>query len=171
MSTILQTERLVLRPISMDDLDDLHQIFGDPVAMEHYPGTRTREELIPLVERSMGYFEKDGTGFYSMNHRETDEWIGQCGLLWQEVDESLELEIGYHCKVKYWRRGYTSEAARRLRDFAFEELGRDHVISLIKPENVASAGVAKKMGMSIWKNADFKGFHVNVWRLLREDWK
>ena len=167
----LQTERLILRPISMDDLDDLHEIFGDPVAMQHYPSTRSREDLIPLVERSMIHFERDRTGFYAMIHRETDEWLGQCGLLWQEVDGVEELEIGYHCKVKHWRRGYTSEAARRLRDFAFEELDRKHVISLIKPENHPSAGVARKMGMSVWKETEFKGFHCNVWRLRREDWE
>lgn len=164
------TKRLRLRPLAMDDLDDLLEIFGDPVAMEFFPATRTREELIPLVERSMNSFAADGTGFYAMCSRESGEFLGQCGLLWQQVDGERELEIGYHCKRRHWRRGYTSEAALRLRDAAFEEHGRAHVISLIRPGNEASFGVARRMGMSFWKEAIFKEMDVHVMRLLREDY-
>jgi len=164
------TDRLRLRPIAMGDLDDLLEIFGDPVAMEFFPGTRTRKELIPLVERSLAAHAEDRTGFFALCSRESGEFLGQCGLLWQEVDGERELEIGYHCKRRHWRRGYASEAALCLRDVAFERHGREHVISLIRPGNEASFGVARRMGMSYWKHSQFKGLEVHVMRLLREDY-
>jgi [ribosomal protein S5]-alanine N-acetyltransferase len=164
------TQRLHLRPITMGDLGDLHEIFGDPVAMKFFPKTRAREELIPLVERSFAAQASDGTGFFALLSRETGEFLGQCGLLWQQVDGLRELEIGYHCKRRHWRKGYASEAALCLRDVAFEKHARPHIISLIRPGNEASFGVARRMGMSLWKEAEFKGMDVHVMRLLRDEY-
>jgi RimJ/RimL family protein N-acetyltransferase len=163
------TPRLLLRPIELGDLDDLHEIFGDPVAMEFFPKTRSREELVPLVERSAAAHAIDETGFFAMCCRHNGEFLGQCGLLWQDVDGKRELEIGYHCKRRHWRRGYTSEAARCLRDVAFDRHGRERVISLIRPGNEGSFGVARRMDMTLWKETEFKGFKVHVMRLLREE--
>lgn len=164
---MLTTKRLRMRPLAMEDLDDLLEIWSDPVAMRYYPATRTREELVPMVERTAENFARDRTGFYVMIDRETEEWIGQCGLLWQSVDGVDELEIGYQCKPRHWGKGYASEAAIGLRDFAFDELDRSHLISLVRPINRASAGVARKVGMKVWKRTLFKGMQVDVYRIDR----
>ena len=163
----LETERLQLRPIDMADLDDIHEIFGDPIAMEHYKRTRTREELVALVQRSMRHFERTRTGFFAMIDRESGDFVGQCGLLWQEIDGLEELEVGYQVKRKHWRKGYAAEAAASVRDYGFERFHRGHIISLITHENIASQGVARRMGMSLWKNSKFREFDVHVFRLDR----
>jgi RimJ/RimL family protein N-acetyltransferase len=163
------TPRLRLRPIELGDLDDLHEIFGDPIAMEFFPNTRSREETVPLVERSVAAHAKDGAGFFAMCSRGSGEVLGQCGLLWQEVDGEQELEIGYHCKRRHWRQGYTGEAALCLRDVAFDRHGRARVISLIRPGNEGSFGVARRLGMTLWKESEFKGLEVHVMRLLRDE--
>jgi RimJ/RimL family protein N-acetyltransferase len=153
----------------MGDLDDIHEIYGDPLAMEFFPSTKSREELVSLVDRTRAAQERDGTGFFAMCSRETGEFLGQCGLLWQDVDGEEELEIGYACKRRHWGRGYASEGALCLRDIAFDLHGREHVISLIRPGHEASFGVARRMGMTLWKESEFKDMHVHVMRLLRED--
>ena len=61
MRTLL-TKRLMLRPINMGDLDDIHEIFGDPEAMRYYPSTRTRDELVPLVEKSLHFTSQTAIG-------------------------------------------------------------------------------------------------------------
>ena len=170
-SSPLQTDRLILRPLVLGDLDDMLGIWGNPVAMRYYPGTRSREELAGMVERSQKSYERDRTGFYALIDRASAAWIGQCGLLWQEVDSVFELEIGYQCKPRYWRQGYASEAALRLRDFAFTELRRQHLISLIRPTNEASQGVARKIGMKFWKQSVYKTLEVDVFRIDRAQWE
>ena len=171
MQASLQTPRLMLRPLELADLNDMLEIWGDPVAMRYYPSTRGREELVGMVERSQASYARDRSGFYAMIERETQVWIGQCGLLWQPVDGIDELELGYQCKPRYWRQGYTSEAVACLRDFGFRELRRQHLISLIRPQNEPSRGLARKVGMHYWKTTAFKGFEVEVFRIDREQWE
>jgi RimJ/RimL family protein N-acetyltransferase len=161
----------MLRPLQLADLSDMLEIWGDPVAMRYYPSTRTREELVGMVERSAASYQRDQTGFYAMIDCASQQWIGQCGLLWQEVDDIEELELGYQCKPRFWRQGYTSEAVSRLRDFAFEELRRRHLISIIRPQNEPSRGVARKVGMRYWKSTQFKGLEVEVFRIDRQQWE
>jgi RimJ/RimL family protein N-acetyltransferase len=69
----------------------------------------------------------------------------------QNVDAVDEIEIGYHVRRDLWSRGYATEAARACRDFGFANLGVDRLISLIRPENLASRRVAEKNGMTISK--------------------
>ena len=83
--------------------------------------------------------------------KSTCELIGDCGLVRQSVDAIDEIEIGYHVRRDLWNQGYASEAARACRDYGFANLEVDRLISLIRPENVASRRVAEKNGMTIWK--------------------
>ena len=68
----------------------------------------------------------------------TGELIGDCGLVRQTVDGTDEIEIGYHVRRDQWGHGYASEAARACRDYGFANLKVDKLISLIRPENIAS---------------------------------
>jgi [ribosomal protein S5]-alanine N-acetyltransferase len=83
--------------------------------------------------------------------KSTCELIGDCGLVRQSVDGIDEIELGYHVRRDLWGQGYASEAARACRDYGFENLKVDRLISLIRPENLASRRVAEKNGMTIWK--------------------
>jgi RimJ/RimL family protein N-acetyltransferase len=81
----------------------------------------------------------------------THELIGDCGLVGQTVDGVDEIEIGYHVRRDLWGQGYATEAARACKDYGFANLAVDRLISLIRPENLASRRVAEKNGMTIWK--------------------
>ena len=83
--------------------------------------------------------------------QETGEFLGNCGTIPQVVDGIDEVEIGWSVTPRRARQGIASEAAAAWRDRCLGPLGLDHVISLIRPENVPSRGVAEKIGMSVWK--------------------
>jgi RimJ/RimL family protein N-acetyltransferase len=81
-----------------------------------------------------------------------------------------EVEIGYRLDPAYWNRGLITEAARAVRDHAFEDLKLPRVISLIHPENIPSRRVAEKNGMKIEKEITFRGFPTLVFAITREQW-
>jgi ribosomal-protein-alanine N-acetyltransferase len=82
---------------------------------------------------------------------DTHRVIGHCGLLDKEVEGHAEIELVYVLAADSWGRGYATEIAIALRDYAFRELGLRRLISLIEPENIASMRVAEKAGMAFEK--------------------
>jgi RimJ/RimL family protein N-acetyltransferase len=150
---ILETERLSLREIAEDDLDDLLEIWGDPEAMRFFPRTLDSQAMRAWIERNQRRYEQYGHGLWAATLLGERKLVGDCGLVIQEVDGIEELEVGYHFNRKYWGRGFATEAARACMDYAFERLGRRRIISLIRPENTPSRRVAERNGLRVEKEA------------------
>jgi RimJ/RimL family protein N-acetyltransferase len=119
--------------------------------MRYYPVPFDRAAVADWIQRNRTRYANDGHGLWAMILKSTRELIGDCGLVRQNVDAVDEIEIGYHVRRDLWSRGYATEAARACRDFGFANLGVDRLISLIRPENLASRRVAEKNGMTISK--------------------
>jgi RimJ/RimL family protein N-acetyltransferase len=148
MAPILETPRLALREMSLDDLDFVAAMLGHPEVMRYYPKVYSRNEARTWLERQRERYARDGHGFWLVEDRATGEPVGQVGLIMQLVDGVREPEIGYLIHRPFWRRGLASEAALGVRAWAFDTLGYPRVISLILPENLPSQGVARKLGMT-----------------------
>ncbi|HEX4963251.1 MAG TPA: GNAT family N-acetyltransferase [Thermoanaerobaculia bacterium] len=148
MKTILETSRLRLREMSMSDLDFIAAMLAHPEVMRFYPKLYSREEATWWIDRQIDRYARHGSGLWLVEDRVTGEPRGQVGLLIQEVDGREEPEIGYLIDHPYWRQGLATEAALATRAFAFGTLGLPRVISLIRPANLPSQGVARKMGMT-----------------------
>lgn len=148
---VLHTQRLTLREFEPGDLDALAAILSDPETMRYYPAPFDRAAVADWIARNRTRYANDGYGLWAMILNSTAELIGDCGLVRQSVDGVDEIEIGYHVRRDLWGRGYASEAARACRDYGFARLGADRLISLIRPENLASRRVAVKNDMTIWK--------------------
>jgi ribosomal-protein-alanine N-acetyltransferase len=146
-SAELQTERLILRCLTPDDADAIFAVIGDPIAMQYYPRTFTREDAVEWIDRNVGRYEKDGYGLLAIVLKSNGEVIGDCGLSWQLADEEPVLELGYHLRRDHWSHGYATEAARACMEYAFRVLKLDRLVSLIKPENVPSRRVAERNRM------------------------
>jgi ribosomal-protein-alanine N-acetyltransferase len=148
-TTILETGRLRLRPLVMDDLDVLAELYADPDVRRYFPDkTRTydetREELEWIINE---YYGKYGYGLWATILKQTGELIGRCGLIPWRLDGRLEVEVAYLLGKHHWGRGLATEAALVIRDYAFHSLGLERLICLIEPENAASMRVASKIGM------------------------
>ena len=158
MTTVLETERLALREMTLDDVDPLLLVLGDPVAMAHYPAPLTRQGVKEWIRRSRRQYAELGYGLWAAVLKETGECIGDCGLTWQPVDSPADrrLEVGWHIRRDLWNRGFATEAGRACRDYARDRLREAHLISIIAPDNLASQAVARKLGMRI-ERADAVG--------------
>lgn len=165
---VLQTQRLTLRTMTPDDLDFLAGMLADPEVMRFYPKCYSRDEAREWLQRQLDRYALYGHGLWLVLDRATGEPLGQCGLAIQEVDGAEEPEIGYMIHRPFWRRGIASEAALAVRDHALFTLDKPYVISLVRPVNVPSQGVARKMGMTPERLTWFKGYEHHVFKVLRE---
>jgi ribosomal-protein-alanine N-acetyltransferase len=100
--------------------------------------------------------------------RDSGRRVGQVGLAIQDVDGGKEPEIGWLIHRRFWRRGFASEAGAAVRDHAFGRMGLTRVISLIRPVNEPSQGVAKKIGMVVERETDFHGYPHLVFAVSRD---
>ena len=147
MKVILQTPRLLLREMNHEDLDFLAEMLGDPEVMRFFPHTENREGAAANIQRQLDRYAAWGYGPSLVLNRETGQPLGRVGLIHQVVEGIGEVEVGYMIHRPYWRQGFALEAAAACRDYAFHTLGRDRVISLVRPENLPSQAVARKLGM------------------------
>lgn len=101
--------------------------------------------------------------------KETNELIGFCGFIHQIVDGDEYLELGYRLDEAYWGQGIATEAAVAVKDYAFNVLEVPMLISIINHQNDASKRVAKKVGMSLMKQTNFKNVLVDVFCLKKKE--
>jgi RimJ/RimL family protein N-acetyltransferase len=159
----LETERLILRKPRAGDHEAYAELWGDPEVVRFLGGKTLPPQDVPhAIERMLRHWDRHGIGLFSLVRKTDERVVGRTGyLLWdaerwvsamhEDVgpEEGLELEIGWTLIRSFWNRGYATEAAATCRDHAFGALGRDRVISLIAPENIASIRVAEKIGETI----------------------
>jgi [ribosomal protein S5]-alanine N-acetyltransferase len=145
---VLETPRLILREMSLDDLDFVAVMLAHPEVMRYYPKRYSRDEAEVWIERQIRRYARHGHGLWLAIEKATGEPVGQVGLLIQQVHGVEEKEVAYLIHRPFWRRGFATEAGAAARDYAFEVLGRKRVIALIRPENVPSIGVARKLGLN-----------------------
>lgn len=154
----LETKRLVLRPMLESDFEALHLIFTDPkvmAAFQHDPFTR--EQMQRWLDRNLDHQNEFGYGLFSVTLKETETLIGDCGL--EQMDDMNAAELGYDFRSDFWNRGYATEAACAVRDYAFDVLQLPELISLIRVGNLASQRVAEKVGLTLAEEFTRAGIH------------
>ena len=156
MKIILETPRLILRHQVPADLDDLWALYCDPEITKYIPDApRTREEAREELEWHMnGHHRNPDLGLWATIHKETDKFIGRCGLLPWTIEDQQEVEVAYTIARSYWGHGLATEAAQAILQYGFEILNLSRLVSLIEPENIASQRVAEKIGMIFEKRVD-----------------
>lgn len=171
MKTILETNRLRLREMTIADLDFIAAMIAHPEMMRYYPKLYSRDEAIEWVNRQIGRYRSHGYGLWLVLDKATNETVGQVGLTPQIVDGVEEAEIGYMIHRPHWRKGLASEAAAGVRDYAFRDLNKDHVISLIRPVNEPSQGVARKLGMHLDRKTIHADLEHFVFLMTKDEWR
>lgn len=148
----LGTKRLILREMTWEDRSAICAILQDKETMYAYEHAFSDEEADKWMENQMDRYRKFGFGLWAVEQKETGEVIGQCGLTWQPVPESIDasgriLEIGYLFRRSQWGKGYATEAAAACREYAFQILKVPKVSSIIRENNHASRNVAERNGL------------------------
>jgi ribosomal-protein-alanine N-acetyltransferase len=165
---LLETERLRLRPYRREDVESLAPMFADAEHMRFYTFAFSREQTEAWVDRQFERYRDDGFGLWMIEDRATGEVLGTAGPTIQVVEGVPEVEIGWHVRPGWKGRGIAPEAAAAARDWAFENLDAGHLISLIRPENRASARVAEKIGMHVEREVAHHGLAHLVYRIDRD---
>lgn len=169
MRPIWETERLRAREMSPADLDFVAAMLAHPEVMRFYPRCYSRDEARGWLERQVERYREHGHALWLIEERAGGEPVGQVGLVTQQVNGRPEPEVGYLVHRPFWRRGYATEAALATRDHAFGALELPRVVSLIRPENLPSQGVARKLGMRPEGTTTHVGMRHLVFAVSRAD--
>jgi ribosomal-protein-alanine N-acetyltransferase len=140
---MLTTERLIIRPFLERDYQDLHEYLSLKETYRFEPG-----EPVSLEQaKKLASERAKGTDFWAVTLKDSKKLIGHISFIQTEPKFFLTWEIGYIFNPAYQNKGYASEAARALVDYAFTKLGAHRVIGYCNPENIPSWKVLEKCGM------------------------
>lgn len=157
------TARLRFREMTPADLDDMADLLGDPRVMEFYTATKSRDDAARWIAWNQNNYAAHGFGLWIIETH-AGQFVGDCGLTWQNVNGVPMLEVGYHVRAALHGQGYATEAATACRDFARTELNAAELVAIIHPDNTASERVAQKIGMT--RRADDHGGPIAVRTVL-----
>jgi RimJ/RimL family protein N-acetyltransferase len=162
----LETKRLILRPMLQTDFEALLLIFTDPkvmAAFNHPPFTR--EQMQRWLQRNLDHQKEFGYGLFSVILKQSGGLIGDCGL--EQMEDQGAAELGYDFRSDSWNQGFATEAARAVRDYAFDVLKLPRLISLIRVGNLSSKRVAEKAGMTLAE--EFPRYGIQYWKYVLEN--
>ncbi len=167
----LETDRLILRWFREDDFDDLYEITSNAEVMRFLGDGQpvTPLETWRQMASWMGHWYFRGYGGWAVEEKATGRVVGRIGFSYPETWPGFEL--GWSLARASWGKGYATEGARRALEHAFTDMNRDHVISLIAPENVASIKVAERLGETVEGETEVMGHHVLIYGISREEWR
>lgn len=165
----IETERLLLRMVQHEDLDDLAALFADPDVMRFVGDGQTagREVAERALASIFRHWETHGFGRWTVVDKQTHKFIGFGGL------RSLfgTPELVYHLAKQNWRRGLATEVGRAALRFGFEERDYESIVAIIKPRNAASIRVMGKLGMRFEKTARYYDIDVVQYRITRDQFQ
>jgi len=167
MRTVLESPHLLLRELSLRDLEFIAAMLAHPEVMHFRPKAYTRDEAEAWIRKHQERYARDGYGYWLAVNKMNDQPIGQAGLLRQEVDGVSETGIGYMIHYPFWRQGYATEAAAACRDYGLEKLRKERLVVLVRPENVVSVKVVRKIGFARERETSYAGFTHTVFALRR----
>ena len=171
----LRTDRLVLRPLDLQDLDD-HAALHEQESFWRYPFGRgwSRSETKSFLERTIERYGDPGIAVSAVVVNETGELAGWAGLSVPTfLPEILPaVEVGWRLGEQYRGRGYATEAGAEWVRYGFEQLALESIVSIFQPENVASGAVMRRLGFSLERETTDPTFGVrlHVMALERSSW-
>ena len=162
-----ETERLSFRKIKPSDFEVWLTFHQDKRTSEFWSGLPPNEKIAceQDFERTFYRYENNLGGKQAVVLKGTNELIGLCGLLVQEIDGAQELEIAYSLLPKHWGNGYATEAATKCKEFAFENDLAESLISVIQIDNLPSQKVALNNGMFLDKTTTYSNNQVHIFRV------
>ncbi|BAY86638.1 GCN5-related N-acetyltransferase [Calothrix parasitica NIES-267] len=168
---IIKTQRLILREFRESDLDAYAEMCADKEVMR-YIGTGkvlSRAESWRSMAAIMGHWYFRGYGLWAVEEQKSGEMIGRVGC-WKP-EGWIGLEIGWCLRKAFWGNGFATEAGKASMGFAFNKLEQSDVISLIRPDNLASIKVAEKLGEKLQGKTEVSGKEAVIYGISREEWQ
>lgn len=150
---IIETERLIIRPFSVDDIEPSYAMNLDAEVSKYTGdgGIVTKEEIERrIIEDVFGDYEKHGFGRLAVELKGRNKFIGFTGLKY--LEDMGEVDLGYRFMKKYWGKGIATESAKACVNLGFETLGLKKMIAIVLPENSSSIRVLEKLNFKYEKD-------------------
>ncbi len=168
---MLETERLLLRKFTPEDLDALVELRSDDEVIK-YLGGRTLQNPEAIEKRLRFYLDcyaKFGFGMCALIWKETGEMFGWSGL--QPLDGTTEIEVGYGMIKKFWGMGIGYECARAWLDYGFNTAGLERIVAVAAPENTGSWRIMEKCGMRFEKTEKHYGMECVFYAISKNEYE
>lgn len=169
---ILETNRLILRPVTKDDVEDFFEMDSNP-KVHIYLGknpAKTIDDSKAMVDDILQQYTDFGIGRLAMVKKDTNEFIGWSGLKYERQlrKEFNYYDLGYRMKEQYWGNGYATEAALASLDFGFKDLKLQEICAAAEIEHIASNTILNKIGMTHSGTFEYEGDVCN-WYVKKPD--
>jgi RimJ/RimL family protein N-acetyltransferase len=158
----LETDRLRLRQLRERDHAPLVDFYADPQMTRYLGGTANAADTWQWLLAAIGHWSVRGFGYFALEEKASGAFCGAAGLI--KNFDWPELEVGWRVLREQQGRGYATEAARRVRDYAYDELGATTLVSYIDPENRPSIRVAERLGAHHDGTIELRGRPAEVYR-------
>jgi RimJ/RimL family protein N-acetyltransferase len=169
------TERVILREIRIEDLDDFFEMDSDP-EVHKYLGTQpvtSKEQIADMIHFVRQQYIDNGIGRWAIIDRESNRFIGWTGLkLVRDLinNRTNYFDLGYRLIRKYWGQGISTEAAQASLSYGFESLNINEIIATVNCENAASNNVVIKLGFKLSDTFYLHGLKHNWYKINKNDW-
>lgn len=161
---VLSTERLVMRPLTLEYLPDMLELYSDP-QVTRFLKPLDRAGQVRRLRENEEMWRRRGYGRVAIHDLATDRFLGRGGLqYWPQFDE---VEVGWVLRADAWGNGWATGAGGAWADWAFEHLDAPYVTACISPDNHPSRGVAERLGMQVIRRDVLHDREVLVFALQR----
>jgi len=156
MKTIIETERLLLREITLEDKEEMFRLYSNTEVHKYTgePLMESMEEMVKAIELRISDYKKFGYGRWATFLKNGMQFVGWSGLAY--LPEFDEIDIGYRFFPEYWGLGIATEAAKAILSYGFDHLQLNRIIAIAMHENKASIRVMEKIGMIFEKYAPYE---------------
>lgn len=160
-----ETERCTLRPLVLEDAQWWKTFFEDERSLQYFPQSMKHKPNASSqwIEKQLNRYSENGFGLLAVLDLETQQPLGQIGLLLQEVNGHPMLEVGYHLLPPARGRGIAREISSYLIEWGLAHTDFSEIISIIHPDNIPSQKVAESNGMTRGPIVDYKGIPVYIY--------
>ena len=155
---VLQTERLALRELTVDDAAFIRELVNEPSWIRFIGdrGVRSVDDARAYLEKGpIAMYARFGFGLWAVELKETGEAAGLCGLIKRDALE--DVDIGFAFLPRFWGRGYALESAQAVLAYGREILGLDRIVAITSPDNDASIRLLEKIGLRFEQTIEFAG--------------
>lgn len=145
-----ETNRLLLRPLVLEDLEPLYQLYGQVIVMRYITGQpRSYEKTQERLRHHIDDFERYGFGLYATILKATGEFIGRCGLEPVEGERGLAGDIAWMLTPAWWGQGLATEFAQAMIPYGFTHFPLTRIFATADHRNPASIRIMQKVGMRL----------------------
>jgi len=173
----LQTKRLILREMTLDDAQAVFGCCSDPEVFKFTGGKAHRriEDSKAFLKEIFAKYKAQEIIAWGIFHKEDSKLIGNCGFIKWDASQA-KAELDYLLSKEYWNQGLMTEAVKRVIGFGFEEMQLNRIQAICEVANIASARVMEKAGMQFegvlrnYIQHDGKPLDMKMYSIIRKEW-